>query len=117
MQLELFDQSFGKMSLAHSVPIGEKISGQFLMPWQNWGSWKLNGQSWMRAGMEFPNDEGACSSSLSSILLPADQVEAKYFLSEQASLGILRRAEKRGKQIPEPLLTALTTVANQTTMP
>ena len=36
-----------------------------------------------------------------------EQVQEKYFLSEKACRGILRRSEKRGKTLPEVLKTAL----------
>ena len=44
-------------------------------------------------------------SFLSSVL--ESNVPAKYFLSSRACLGILRRAEKRGKKLPEVLEMAL----------
>ena len=47
----------------------------------------------------------AVESTLSSIL-QADAPE-KYYLSAKACEGILRRAERRGKQLPEMLRTAL----------
>ena len=36
-----------------------------------------------------------------------DTVPQKYFLSERACVGILRRSEKRGKKLPEVLKNAL----------
>jgi hypothetical protein len=56
---------------------------------------------------EFPNDEGACSSSLSSILFSQNDVQARYFLSAKAAEGIIRRAQKRGKELPPMLRRAL----------
>ena len=50
-----------------------------------------------------PND--APVSTLSQILLA--QVQAKYYLSPTACLGILRRASARGKELPEVLKKAL----------
>ena len=44
-------------------------------------------------------------SSLSQILM--EQVPEKYYLSKKACLGILRRAMRKGKEIPEPLKKAL----------
>ena len=41
-----------------------------------------------------------------------DTVQPKYFLSERACLGILRRSEKRGKTLPEVLKNALLSQAN-----
>jgi len=65
------------------------------------GSLTLNTSEW-------PNDAAVCSLS--------DVVErvapARFSLSRKACQGILRRAEKKGKQIPSPLLSALLTVAN-----
>ena len=49
----------------------------------------------------------ARESSLSQILEPYQNVDRKYFLSAKACKGILRRAEKRGKELPAPLLNAL----------
>ena len=51
----------------------------------------------------FPNEER--ESTLSQILM-AD-VPQKYYLSQKACLGILRRASERGKKLPEVLETAL----------
>lgn len=44
-------------------------------------------------------------SVLSEIL--QDNVPETYYLSKKACLGILRRAEKRKKSLPEPLMKAL----------
>ena len=51
----------------------------------------------------YPREE--CVSTLSQIL-QAD-VPQKYYLSQKACLGILRRASLRGKKLPEVLETAL----------
>jgi hypothetical protein len=53
-------------------------------------------------------DEGVCS--LSDIL-EIGVVPQRYYLSSTACLGILRRAEKRGKALPTQLLEALQAVA------
>lgn len=37
--------------------------------------------------------------------------EARFFLSEKACSGILRRANKRGRTLPQPLQEALEAVA------
>ena len=52
---------------------------------------------------ESPN--GGAGSSLSQIL--QDTVPSKYYLSRAACLGILRRAEGRGKELPPQLREAL----------
>ena len=64
---------------------------------------RLHGAQWMPNTTESPRD--AEESFLSQIL--QDTVPEKYFLSEKACLGILRRSQKRGKTLPEVLMTAL----------
>ena len=58
----------------------------------------------------WPNDAVVCS--LSQVLVRGS-IPPQYFLSSTACAGILRRAEKRGKTLPEPLMRALTAVASQ----
>lgn len=55
------------------------------------------------------NDAVVCS--LSDILETGD-VPQQYYLTSKACQGILRRAEKRGKQLPEVLNAALAAVAD-----
>jgi hypothetical protein len=62
------------------------------------------GEYWTRNTSGF--HKGAAV-SLSSVLEPAESIPEKYFLSPKACLGILRRAAKRGKQLPHLLLAAL----------
>ena len=52
-----------------------------------------------------------CLVSLSQVL-ESGPVHQRYFLSEKACSGILRRAEKRGKQLPETLRQALQSVVD-----
>jgi hypothetical protein len=59
--------------------------------------------------LEYPKD--GVGSSLSDILETGD-VPRRYFLSATACLGILRRAEKRGKSLPLFLRAALEAVAS-----
>jgi hypothetical protein len=54
---------------------------------------------------EYPS-AGAVSSSLADVLL-TQQVLPKYYLSPTACEGILRRANRRGKTLPEALTKAL----------
>ena len=63
----------------------------------------MPGECWTPNTGESPKD--AVESSLSAIL-QADAPE-KYSLSAKACLGILKRAEKRGKKIPALLWEAL----------
>ena len=52
---------------------------------------------------EYPREENV--SRLSAIL--EDTPHPKYYLSAKACAGILRRAERRGKDLPEPLKQVL----------
>lgn len=72
--------------------------GQF---WQTTTRWR--GEPWMPSIGAFPNVD--CASRLSSILQVG--VPEKYYLSRKACEGILRRASRRGKELPELLKMAL----------
>jgi hypothetical protein len=61
----------------------------------------LNISSW-------PNGASVCSLSQ---VLETGQIPQKYYLSAKACRGILRRAEKRGKDLPPALARALRQVA------
>ena len=74
-----------------------------------------NGEYWMRNTAEHRcslepshSDEGV--SSLSEIL-ETGKVDSQYFLSPKACQGILRRAERREKELPDMLKTALEGIA------
>ena len=64
---------------------------------------KSLGEPWMPNIGESPSAEDA--SILSQILQAG--VQAKYYLSQKACLGILRRAAARSKKLPEVLRVAL----------
>lgn len=69
--------------------------------WEDDGAWLI--ESTTRNGTEFPN--AVVESRLSQILEEAPPT--KYYLSSAACQGILRRAERRGKDLPEQLKQAL----------
>src|SRR5574342_442710 len=87
-------------------------------PTSSWSSPRFSG-SVMAFRQEFlthstsesPSD--AVASSLSDILEP--RVDPKYYLSPKAAAGILRRAEKRERSLPENLRAALELLAAGTT--
>jgi len=60
--------------------------------------------------LEYPSDAAVCS--LSAVL--ETDVPQKYFLSARAARGILRRAARRGKELPPMLQQALENVATGT---
>jgi hypothetical protein len=66
------------------------------------------GECWTVGTSEFPSGGGE-SSSLPDVLVgdPA----ARFSLSPRAARGILRRAEKRGRELPRALRAALTDLA------
>ena len=66
-------------------------------------------ESWTRSGSEWPSDAVVCS--LSHVLEAMQDVPQRFYLSQKACAGILRRAEKRGKDLPELLSQALRQVA------
>ena len=129
-QLNLFGQDIcpGKMSLEHSAPgwstartsvsFSKKSAAlqhtDYLFLDLRAGAGNLLGQYWemnspslgewsaLNTGL---SHSGARESSLSRILQAI--VQAKYYLSKTACLGILRRAAKRGKLLPVILEKAL----------
>lgn len=70
--------------------------------------WTLNTSEWTDTLVPSHSDGAVCS--LSDILETGD-VPRQYYLSALACRGILRRAEKRGKTLPELLARALKAVA------
>ena len=76
-------------------------------------------EGWANAGMgshtefltlsisEWPNDADVC---LLSDVLETGELPQRFFLSATACAGILRRAEKRGKVLPQALEMALNSV-------
>lgn len=68
------------------------------------------GELWTLNTLEFRND--AVAVSLSDILETGD-LPQRYYLSPIACRGILRRAEKRGKELPERLREVLELVSKE----
>ena len=119
---------FGKMFPEHSAQTEEKTS---VPCWKNLPAWKnqtlqfldlrtggadgakpeqspetdgpWRGEYWMLNTGEYPREENA---SLLSWILEAN-APLKYYLSAKACRGILTRASRRGKKLPELLETAL----------
>jgi hypothetical protein len=114
MEAEVQLGLFGRTSQVPSAAMGAGTSGQSSTRWLTSGRWTSSGECWTHAGSESPNGVEECSSSLALIL--EQQVDGKYFLSPKACAGILRRAEKRGKTLPEPLEVALRVVAHGPTL-
>ena len=122
--------SFGRMSLACSPAPTDETSRAFFLALADGASasletdgrtagsskvlpdatdscgecWTLNTSEWNHTLVPFPNDDVVCS--LSDVLETGD-VPRRYYLSPKACAGILRRAEKRERELPEALRLAL----------
>lgn len=95
--------SSSKTSLVYYQVTKDEILESLSERWPTSGI-LLAGECLMLNTSEFPSD-GAVSSSLADVL--EDSALPKYYLSQKACEGILRRASKRGKQLPEALANAL----------
>ena len=98
---------FGRTS-PESCPLMEDA---ILVPssgcWQNSGMGSHT-EFWTLSTSEWPSDAVVCSLSDT---LETGTVPQRFFLSDTACRGILRRADKRGKELPEALRLALQQVA------
>ena len=110
LEVENLDGLSGKMFPGCFQATEEGILEPSSGGWGNWGTGGHTG-SWTLRGSEFRNGDEGCS--LLGVL-ETRNVQQKYFLSQKACLGILRRAEERKKQLPEKLKNALEAVANKT---
>lgn len=103
LEIENLDGLSGKMSLGFCHQTEEGILEPSLGRWGTWGMgspiefWTLNGS-------DSPKEESVC---LLSDVLEIGKVQQKYYLSQKACAGIIRRAEKRNKKLPEMLHQAL----------
>ena len=73
-----------------------------------------HGGPWTPNTSEWPNDAAVCSLSQ---VLEKGSIPPRFFLSGTACAGILRRAEKRGKDLPAALHAALRCVAEKAEAP
>ena len=72
-------------------------------------SWTRSMCEWTDTLVPYPSDDGVCS--LSHVLEDSRDVPERFYLSPKACVGILRRAERRGKTLPPMLDQALRQVA------
>lgn len=97
-----------KMSLDFYPALTDVTSGRSSAIWMNSGmAWR--GRYSTRAISESRNAADACSLSA---VLETRTLPQRYWLSAKAAAGILRRAAKRGKELPPTLLTALMELAS-----
>ena len=100
----------GKTSPVSCHPTEDGILVPSSGRWGNWGmggptgSWTLNGAE--HTGIPVPSRSAGDVCSLSDVL-ETQPLPQRYCLSSRACLGILRRAERRGKSLPPMLKAAL----------
>jgi len=120
------DQDFGSSSIEFLTSLGRdglsSRTSPACYPATEDGTLPSSFEGWSNSGMacaggyltlstlEWPSDAAVCSLSA---ILETDALH-KYFLSAKAARGILRRAEKRGKELPEMLRLALQQLAGDT---
>ena len=97
------DGLFGKMSPAFCPATEDGTLAPSLGRWASWGMGGPTG-SWTLNGSEWPKDAVVCSLSAT---LETGSLPPRFYLSPKACAGILRRAEKRGKELPLMLKQAL----------
>ena len=103
--------SFGRMFPDCSVQTEGLTSVQFSGSWTESGIVE-HGHVLMLSGLGSHSGDDAFSvCSLSDILEP--DVAPKYYLSPRAAAGILRRAAKRGCELPPSLQAALESLATR----
>jgi site-specific DNA-cytosine methylase len=100
--LRMFPDSF--------PPKADEISPSYSRRWASSGFTTSPGECWTADTSECPSGGGAYSSLRD--VLEAD-VPARFYLSQKAAAGILRRAERRGKALPKALEMALRTLSEQ----
>jgi hypothetical protein len=87
----------------------DEISESFSRRWPKSGFTTSLGECWTADTSECPSGGGEFS-SLPDVL--EDQVHSRFYLSPKAAAGILRRAEKRGRELPAHLAKALRDLAS-----
>ena len=96
----------GKMTHSSHQGANGRTQVVCMVPKEQW-----RGESLTPNTSEWPNDAAVCSLSQ---VLEQTSIPQRFFLSSTACAGILRRAEKRGKELPPALRTALLSVAQAT---
>ncbi len=108
------DGLFGKTSPVSCRQTEDLILVPSSGGWQNWGMGSRTGFSTLNGaehtGIPVPSRNAGDVSSLSDVL-ETQPLPQRCCLSAKACSGILRRAERRGKKLPEPLRRALESVA------
>lgn len=105
---EIVDAASAKSGDDYIRLIRDAISQSSSQDWLSWGMASRGGFLTL-SGSASPSDVDVCS--LSDVL-EMSAVHPKFFLSQTACRGILRRAAKRGRALPEHLRLALEQAAS-----
>ena len=95
---------------ASKVPTGDETWQSCSINWPTAATTTSSGELSMHSTSECPSV--VVASFLSQVLQP--HADPRYFLSEKAASGVLRRASKRGRTLPPELEQALRAVALST---
>lgn len=96
-----------------SPVMAARILGRSSVVWANSGTGGPTGFSTLSSS-ECPSDDDGCSfvpSTLAQVLEPT--APQRFYLSARAAAGILRRATRRGRELPTALHQALTLLSTQ----
>ena len=108
------DGLFGKMSSEPSIAEQVTILRQSSEKWLSWGQITLSGASSTLNTSEFPKIDDGYSLWPDFKLQDVNTVPQKYFLSQTAAAGILRRAQKGRSYIPPIVIEVLRSIADNT---
>jgi hypothetical protein len=98
---------------ASSPVMAAAILGHSSVRWANSGMGGPTGFLTL-ATSECRSADGECSSSVSTLAsILQESVPQRFFLSARAAAGILRRASRRGRELPSALESALLTLSRQ----
>jgi len=102
--------SFGRMCQVSSVVTKDETLAPSSGRWLNSGMVHPTGCLTLKT-LESPKD---VEESLLSDILETGSLQQKYYLSPKACSGILKRADRRGKTLPDTLRVALEHTISQT---
>lgn len=105
--------SCGKMCWDCSLPTTEETSSECSWRWTNSGILEHGELALLNSSESPSNGDGYLACSLGDVL--EQSPGPRYSLSPKAAAGILRRAAKRGRVLPEQLRLALEAVARMIT--
>lgn len=113
-QSGLFEQSgqvssYSRMSKECSQAIEDSTSPPFFVKWPKAGLVRRSDGEFLTANIS-ERHRDAVESSLSQVLL--EDAPRKYWLSTKAATGILIRASRKGRKIPQVLRDALLVAAS-----